>query len=190
MQRGATTAFAGLVALVTGLGCTVDTGAIEVAWVFVDRDGDAIFPGGLFDGASTRDACDLPARGTAGTTSYDLSVELQICDPQCAGGCDDASCSVIAPLGYDCETSRGSNIDIPSSSDPYQFVLKPIIELGSSRCENPDPTCIAAPGPRERTVGQGLTVDLQVYQFIVDVDREAPVNAGGSLDLEACGCEG
>ncbi len=181
---------AGLVALVTAAGCTVDTGAVEVAWVFVDRDGDAIFPGGLFDGASTRDACNLPARGTAGTTVYDLSVELQICDPECAAGCDDPSCFVVPALGYDCETSRGSNVDIPSSDDPYRFSLVPIIELPNSRCVDPSPTCIAAPGPRERAVGQGLTVDLQVYQFIVDIDRAAPLNAGGSLDLEACGCEG
>ncbi|MCH9688844.1 MAG: hypothetical protein K0V04_45850 [Deltaproteobacteria bacterium] len=43
-----------LTAAVLG-GCGNATGSVELAWVFVDRDGDPIFPGGVFSLEDERD---------------------------------------------------------------------------------------------------------------------------------------
>jgi hypothetical protein len=167
--------------------CTVDTGVVEVAWKFVDRNGEQIFPGGLFDPAED-DACNLPGRIGDARSSYDLSVELEICDPGCDAGCGDPSCHVVPPLEYDCATSRGSDPDVPSSSDPYRFTLRALVAVHGGEVCRPTPTCVAVTGPRERTVRPGLVTDLQVYQVVVDFDLGASVTGRGALDLEACGC--
>ncbi len=168
-------------------GCSVDTGAVEWAWVFVDQDGDTIFPGGVFDLGRT-DACGLPGTTSEGGVRFDLSVELTICDPTCTQGCEDPDCQVIAPLGFDCNNSRGSNPSVPSDDAPYQFRLNPVLSLPDDvECRDLT-SCIAAPGPRERVVKPGLVTDLQVFQLVVGLDIDAPAAAGGSLDLEACGC--
>lgn len=175
----------GLLALA---GCSSNTGVVEVAWAFVDRGGEQIFPGGLF-APQSKNACGLPGRTSNGQLSYDVSVELRICDPECSGGCEDDACQVVSPLAFGCSTSRGSDPDIPSSGQPYQFLLQPILELSDgSVCRDPDPTCVAAPGPRQRRVKPGLVTDLQVYQFVLNFDLDAPSAEQSSLDLEACGC--
>jgi hypothetical protein len=170
--------------------CTVDTGVVEVAWAFVDRDGEQIFPGGLFDPAE-EDACNLPGRRGDARVTFDLNVEIGICDPDCAAGCGDPSCQVVSPLAFDCATSRGSDPDVPSSDDPYRFTFAALVAIDGGAVCRPDPTCVAVPGPRERTVRPGLVTDLQVYQIVVDYDVDGPVTGVGSLDLsqEACGCE-
>jgi hypothetical protein len=168
--------------------CTVDTGVVEVAWAFVDRDGEQIFPGGLFDPAES-DACNLPGRFGETRVTYDLDVALEICDPACDAGCDDPACQVMSPLTFDCRTSRGSDPDVPSSDDPYRFTFRANVAIdGREEACRPAPTCVAVPGPRERTVRPGLVTDLQVYQVVVDFDLGASVTGRGALDLGACGC--
>jgi hypothetical protein len=167
--------------------CSVDTGVVEVAWAFVDRDGEQIFPGGLFDPAEN-DACDLPARIGDARRTYDLDVQLEICDPACEAGCGDASCLVLPPLAFDCQTSRGSDPDVPSSDDPYRFTFRALVAIDGGEVCRPDPTCVAVPGPRERVVRPGLVTDLQVYQIVVDFDLDGATDGRGALDLEACGC--
>ncbi len=168
-------------------GCSVDQGVVEWAWAFVDQDGDAIFPSGVFDLGRTS-SCKLPGRTSEAQVRYDLGAELVICDPECAGGCEDPDCQVVAPLGFDCDRSRGSNPSVPSSDAPYQFTISPVITLpGGDECRDLG-ACIAAPGPRERVVHPGLVTDLQVFQLVVSMDQDGPLAGSGSLDLEACGC--
>jgi hypothetical protein len=180
-----------LVAALLALGCgEPEVGVLEFSWEFVDRDGDKIYPGGLFEPAAS-DSCDLPARVANGRVTYDLGVELEICDTACEQGCGDPDCLVVAPLRFGCKNHRGSDPNIPSSEDPYQFTLRAVLEIDQTgaTCLEPNPTCIGVPGPRQRKIVGGLVTDLQVYQIAVDVDLSVPSDReGGSLDLEACGC--
>lgn len=174
--------------LVAAPGCSVDTGVVEWAWSFVDQDGDPIFPSGVFDLGRTS-SCALPGRSAAGQVRYDLGAELVICDPECAAGCGDPDCQVVAPLGFTCDRSRGSNPSVPSSATPYQFTLSPVVTLpGGKQCRDLD-ACIAASGPRERVVQPGLVTDLQVFQLVVGMDQGGPSLGDGALDLQGCGCE-
>lgn len=174
--------------LVTAPGCSVDTGVVEWAWAFVDQDGDPIFPSGVFDLGRTS-SCALPGRAASGSVRYDLGAELVICDPECIGGCEDPDCQVVAPLGFNCERSRGSNPSVPSSDAPYQITISPVVTLpDGDECRDLD-ACITAPGPRERVVHAGLVTDLQVFQLVVGMDQGGPTSGSGSLDLEGCGCE-
>ena len=174
--------------LVTAPGCSVDTGVVEWAWAFVDQDGDPIFPSGVFDLGRTS-SCALRGRTESEQVRYDLAAELVICDPECLGGCEDPDCQVVAPLGFDCDRSRGSNPSVPSSDAPYQFTISPVVTLpGGNECRDLD-ACIAAPGPRERVVHPGLVTDLQVFQLVVGMDQGGPISGSGSLDLQGCGCE-
>jgi len=162
-----------------------NAGVVELAWVFVDRDGQPIYPAGVFTLNPQRDSCDLPATTDSGNTSifYDLQVQLEICDLTCAEGCDDPTCLVMDPLQFPCNTSRGSEREVPASDEPYRFTLRTAVRSNANQCLDPEPTCIAVPGPRDRTVTPGLVTDLQVYQISVDIpDQRA------SLDLEECGC--
>jgi hypothetical protein len=181
-----------LLPTVGGFGCSPDTGVVELAWVFVDRQGEQIFPAGPFS-LGTRDSCDLPGRIGDRDVSYDLQMELEVCDPSCEEGCGNEACNVVSPLRFPCEAWRGSDPDIPASDDPYRFTARALVVTGSEQtvCSDPLPTCIAVPGPRERQVEPGLVVDLQVYQVAVDVDLAAPaegLDGDRALDLEGCGC--
>lgn len=166
--------------------CGSDTGVVELAWVFVDRDGDPIYPGGVFTVADERDSCGLSGLQGARGVPYDLRVELEICDPACTAGCDAEECLVVPRHVFPCTTARGNDPDVPASSDPYRFTVRAIIDAPAltAECREPAPTCVAVPAPRERVVTAGLVTDLQVYQIVLDVDRQGEA----SLDLEACGC--
>jgi len=181
-----------LLALSGALACgPVDTGVVELSWRFVDRAGDVIYPGGAFS-LGNLDSCDLPGRIADDEVSYDLRLELEICDPSCAAGCADPSCHVVEPARFACDTARASDVDVPASTEPYRFTVRGVIEAPASAgadaidCAQPEPTCVATPGPRDRTVHPGLVTDLQVMQIAVDID----LGAGPEevLDLEACGC--
>jgi hypothetical protein len=177
---------AAVAALCGALGCgPVDTGVVELSWRFVDRAGDVIFPGGAF-ALGNRDSCDLPGRREGGQLAYDLRLQLEICDPSCAAGCADPSCHVVEPARFPCDTARASDVDVPASTEPYRFTVRGVIEAEAIDCTEPEPTCVAVPGPRDRTVQPGLVTDLQVMQIAVDID----LGAGDEevLDLEACGC--
>ncbi|MEM6289747.1 MAG: hypothetical protein AAGA54_00735 [Myxococcota bacterium] len=185
MYRALAIAVVGL--LTVGSGCSVDTGVVEWAWAFIDENGDAIYPSGVFD-VSRTSACGLPGRTASSNVAYDLGVELAICDPTCTEGCEDPDCQIVAPLEFGCDRSRGSNPSVPSSDAPYQFTISPVISLpGGDECRDMG-ACISAPGPRERVVAPGLVTDLQVFQLIVGVDQGGPSSGSGALDLEACGC--
>lgn len=168
-------------------GCGDEYGAVTLSWQFVDRNGDRIYPGGLFDrGGFRRNACDMPGIGAEGPTRYDLGVQLEICDPGCMLGCEHPDCQIQPPVVFSCRTYRGADTEVPASDAPYRFTLRPVldVELSGTRCVHPTPACFAVPGPRERTVEPGRMVDLQVYQIAIDVDP----GSGEALDLEACGC--
>ncbi len=175
-------------ALLLTSACGDPTGAVEFAWAFVDRDGDPIFPGGVFSVEDERDTCDLPGSANGQDVTYDLRVELSICDLGCAAGCDDEQCLVLPSKTFPCNTARGNEPEVPSAEDPYRFIVRAVISapsIGQDQCRDAAPTCLAIPAPRERTVEAGLVTDLQVYQITVDVDRTQP---GDRLDLGACGC--
>lgn len=184
-------ALPGLLALAAAaVGCADDTGAVELAWAFVDRDGDAIYPGGVFTSGDERDSCDLP--GLVGDPAapdlvgFDLRVELEICDPACAAGCDAEECLVVPRHVFPCTTARGNDPDVPASDETYRFSVRAVLDAPgfASECRDPAPSCLAVPAPRERVVTAGLVTDLQVFQIVVDVDRQGDA----ALDLEACGC--
>lgn len=164
--------------------CGTEAGAVELAWVFVDRDGDPIYPGGVFTLDAERDSCGLPGMVADSETPYDLRVELEICDPTCAAGCDDDECLVIPRHVFPCNTARGNEPAVPASDEPYRFSVRAVLSAPSIDVECRDPACLAIPAPRERLVRAGLVTDLHVQQIVVDVDR------GGdeALGLEACGC--
>lgn len=167
-------------------GCGFDEGSVELAWAFVDRDGEPIYPGGVFSLDVERSTCDLP--GTVGDQSvpYDLRVELSVCDPECPAGCDDEECLVLPRRVFSCNSARGNLPAVPASDTPYRFVVGTVLSAPNVdvECRDPAPTCIAIPSPRDREVQAGLTTDLQVYQIAVDIDRDGD----RTLDLEACGC--
>ncbi|MEM9453332.1 MAG: hypothetical protein AAGF11_04080 [Myxococcota bacterium] len=168
--------------------CGDATGSVELAWVFVDRDGDPIYPGGVFSVDDERDSCALPGEVGEQAVSYDLRVELQICDPACEAGCDAEECQVLPPRLFACNSARGNEPEVPASDAdaPYRFELRAVIGIPSTgtQCRDAAPTCLAVPSARERVVEAGRVIDLQVYQIAVDVDR----NGGERLDLEECDC--
>lgn len=181
-----TRAVAALSLLLGGTGCGgVDAGVVELSWEFVDRDGDKIFPAGLFEDAGG-DACDLPGRLDGQGVTYDLGLLVEVCDTACPEGCGDPDCLVQPPLRFSCTSYRGSDPSVPSSDEPYRFTARAVLEIDQldRDCLEPVPTCVAVPGPRDRIVEPGLVTDLQVYQVAVDIDFEA----NEVLDLEACGC--
>lgn len=169
--------------------CSDAMGSIELAWVFVDRDGDPIYPGGVFSVDDERDSCALPGVLNGQDLSYDLRAELEICDPECAAGCDTEECQVLPRRLFACNSARGNEPEVPASgaNSPYRFALRAVIGIPSAgtQCRDAAPTCLAVPSARERVVEAGRVTDLQVYQIAVDVDR----NGGDPrLDLGDCGC--
>ena len=175
-----------LLAAGLGGGCGSDEGSVELAWVIVDRDGEPIFPGGAFSLDAERSTCGLP--GTLGDRdlSFDLRVELEICDTECDAGCESEECLVVPRHAFACNSARGNLPAVPASDLPYRFTVRaalsaPSIEL---ECRDLDPTCIAVPSSRDREVRAGLVIDLLVYQLARDVDRDGD----RALPLEDCGC--
>ena len=175
-----------LVGAAIASGCADSDGAVELAWVFVDRSGDPIFPGGVFSLDDERSSCDLPGSIGDQNITYDVRAELEICDPTCAAGCDDDACIVLPRRVFACNTAYGNEPAVPASDDRYRFTVRAVISAPSMdiECRDPEPTCVATPAPRERLVEAGLVTDLQVYQIALDVDRDG----NDRLDLEACGC--
>lgn len=166
--------------------CGAETGAVELAWVFVDRDGDPIYPGGVFSIDDERDSCGLSGVVAEQGIPYDLRIELSICDPSCAAGCEADECQVAERQRFACNAARGNNPEVPASAQSYRFTVQPVLSAPTLgvECRDAAPTCLAVPAARERRVEAGLVTDLQVYQIAVDVDHQS----GEPLDLEACGC--
>jgi hypothetical protein len=172
-----------LAALLCSTACgDVDTGVVELNWAFVDRDGDAIFPAGLI---GRRDSCGLAGRNGTQSAPVDLTLQLDICDPACEGECTD-ECKIVPSTRASCVDARRTLDDVPASEDPYLFFFHAVIETDEATCIDPPASCIATPGPRERTVERGLVTDLQVIQIVVDI--ELGTSNADALDLEACGC--
>ncbi len=171
-------------------GCA-DSGVVELNWVFVDREGQPFYPGGQFALNRYEDSCNLRGFLGGATVHYDLRLELEVCDPTCVGGCDDAACLVMEPHRFSCATARASDFDVPARSEPYQFQTRAIIEpTEGAACTDLPPTCVAVPGPRKRVVKPGLVTDLQVYQVGVNIDGGVRPSADAAhLNLEDCGCE-
>jgi hypothetical protein len=174
------------------VGCSDGTGVVELSWAIVDREGDAIYPGDQLSIDRRQDSCDLPGRiGDGVDVSYDLRVELEICDPLCEPGCDDPDCLVDGRRRFACDTARGSDPNVPAADHPYRFAVRAVVVRSDDgrECADLPAGCIDVPGPRERIVEAGLVTDLQVYQIRVGVDLGAnESDPSARLDLEACGC--
>lgn len=171
-------------------GCAENTGVVEVAWVFVDRTGEPIFPGDQLSADRRKSSCNFRSTSGAETsTKYDIDVELEICDPSCADGCEAEACRVMDPLGFPCDVARGSAADVPAADAPYRFTLHAVVtrDDDGTKCSELPSECIDVPGPRERTVTAGLVTDLQVYQIKLGIDVDGD-DTESRLDLEACGC--
>lgn len=173
-----------LIVLGSTTACSEPTGSVELAWVFVDRDGSPVFPGGVFSTEDEPSSCDLPGEVTGMAVDYDLRVELTVCDPACAAGCDAEECQVIPRRTFACNDARGNEPDVPASDEPYRFTVRAVIDAPSVPLSCRDATCLAVPAPRERVVDAGRTVDLAVYQIAIDTDHQG----GQRLDLGACDC--
>lgn len=166
--------------------CGDPTGSVELAWVFVDRGGDPIFPGGVFSIDDEHDTCNLPGQLGDMPLTYDLRVELEICEPDCEGGCDAEECLVMPRRTFACNAARGNEPEVPASDIDYRFTLRAVLSAPSVgvECRDAEPTCLAVPAPRQRAVTAGKVTDLQVNQIAVDVDR----SAAERLNLGDCGC--
>lgn len=176
-RPGAALACAVLLGLPAVPACTDSRGIVQIAWAFVDRSGATVFPAGdLGDTCSFRGALDGRDR------DYDLQIAVRVCDPTCAGGCDDDACLIVDPLLYSCLSARGSS-EVPSSESPYQFQVDVIAEFDETCACVVQAPCAEVPGPRLRMVRPGLITDLQVYQLVLDMQ-----DVGGVFDLDGC-CE-
>lgn len=160
--------------------CSPTDGYIELAWAFVDRQGEPIFPNG-----ELKESCSFrgPVAPEGEARTIDLRVELRLCDPECAGGCDDPACLVTEPLRFACLDYRG-HATVPASEGPYLFETRVIAEIdGDAECACAiSSACVQVPGPRQRMVRPGLVTDLQVYQLILDIADPTATN----LDLSPC----
>ena len=171
--------------LVTGFGagCGSEVGFVDLAWTFVDRGGSPIYPGGQFSRTRPDDSCGLPGTFDGENVPYDLVVELVACPTAPV----DAACETTS---FSCRRHR-ARVEVAASPVPYRFSARTRIEprvAGASPCQpTGGTTCIAAPGPRERTIDEGLVTDLQVVRFDVDARAQA-TRAEDKLDLEECGC--
>lgn len=165
--------------------CERTRGEVEVNWTIVDRAGGQVFPSGRLG-----DTCEftgvLPDGGDA--RRYALEVQLRLCEPGCAGGCDDPACQ-LDRLQYDCSAARGFSVVEARPDDPYDFHvdLVAVPEDGGCGCTL-TPPCALVPGPRSRTVEPGLVTDLQVYLLVLGLDNIAAAGEAGRtrLDLAAC----
>ncbi len=177
------------IALAMAAGCAMDEGVVELNWVFVDRAGERMFPKSAL---SARDSmCDLAGRRGAEPVRYDLHASLLICDLACVeaqGGCAEA-CVVLPRRRLACDAARHSEVDVPASSNPYVFDVDPVLRA-SDRAQDclPAHTCVSSPGPRQRRVRAGKTVDLQVMEYMINVLASANNEQDERLDLDACGC--
>jgi hypothetical protein len=152
----------------------------------VDREGDSIFPNSPFT-IGREDSCDLPGQIGSESVTFNVNIQLEICEAECPDSCDSQACRVIDPIRFSCQRSRGTDRDVPASTTPYRFEVRAIVSIPSRdvTCTDPAADCIAVPGPRERLVRAGLVTDLQVYQVVLDMQQGA---RDGALDLEECGC--
>lgn len=176
---------AALVAFMSA-GCDRNQGQVEVNWSVVDRAGTTVFPSGVL--GSTCGFAGLLAAGDAEPTPYALSLQLRLCEPGCAGGCEDPACQIDL-LRFDCESARGFGTVEARSAAPYDFHvdLVAVPDDGACGCTL-TPPCALVPGPRSRTVEPGLVTDLQVYLLVLGLDniRAARQDGRTRLDLATC----
>ena len=165
--------------------CVHDEGEVELNWTIVDRAGTTVFPSGLLS-----DTCDflglLP--GADQPVAYDLQLQVRLCEPGCAAGCDDPSCQVDR-LRFKCRSARGFRTVQARPEAPYDFHVDMIASPDSGACGcTLKPPCALGPGPRNRTVEPGLVTDLQVYLFVLGLDdiRASTDKDRTRLDLASC----
>lgn len=182
-RRGAAALSAALTALAGA--CVDDKGEVEINWTIVDRSGVQVFPSGLLG-----DTCDFTGvlAGSDTPAAYGLQVQLRLCEPGCAGGCDDPACQVDR-LRFACSAARGFEVVQARPNDPYDFHVDLVATPESGACGcTLAPPCVLAPGPRSRTVEPGLVTDLQVYLFVLGLDdvRASTSDGRTRLDLAEC----
>ena len=137
----------GLGALATA--CSPTEGFVEIAWALIDQGGTPIYPDGELS-----DSCELVGlRDGESAVAARLRFVLEVCDPECGGGCDDPECQVIEPTSFACNTARGA-LRVPSGAADYRFEARVIAELdGDPACTcTLNTACAQLPGPRERRV--------------------------------------
>ncbi len=166
------------------VGCGVDEGFVELNWQWVDNRQRKIYPDG-----SESDVCGLTGTTADGPAKYDLRLRLTISESGCEGGPSDEDCRVIPPQTFSCRRARASLTSVPADEDnAYLMTVSAVVDpLDGSDRFVPLPTCASVPGPRERRVLPGGTVDLQVYQIVMNgIDPGANSAEDRRLDLEAC----
>lgn len=165
--------------------CVHDRGEIELNWTIVDRGGTQVFPFGFLG-----DTCEFRGKFAEAEAprDYDLQVQLRLCDPDCADGCDAPACQVDV-LRFDCSAARGFST-VPVSGDaPYDMRVDLVAAPDDGTCGcSLTPPCALVPGPRRRSVEPGLVTDLQVYLLVLGLDDIAASYQDGRarLDLDAC----
>ncbi|MCA9719938.1 MAG: hypothetical protein KC468_35045, partial [Myxococcales bacterium] len=182
--------FALALALAAPLACVADEGVVELNWKFVDRELTAVYPGDARDSCAFSGA--LEADGAV--RDYGLHIELEICDPECAAGCESEECLVLQRR-LPCDTARATTSVPMIEEREYQFSTRIIAAVEGADLEDPQACvctlqveCALTPGPRERLLRPGLVTDLQVYQVVLPT-LTLPVDADPiPLDLSTC-CE-
>ena len=187
LHRSKTALLCGLMAACTA--CTSDAAIVELDWNFVDHDSEPIFPGGSI--INNRDTCSLDGRSATGLTTYALNVSLVIEDTACLADfegvtMEDPSACEVARESFDCDRARGAITGVPVSDAPYLMKVEVFADpAGEDEPFLVDPTCIAVPGPRTRTVQSGRITDLAVYQLVAHgIELDRPTD--GQLDLPGC----
>jgi len=165
-------------------GCGVDEGFVELNWQWVDNRQRKIYPDGY-----EADVCGLTGTTADGSAKYDLRLRLTISEAECEGGPSDEGCQVMPPQIFSCRRARASITNVPADEDnPYLMSVSVVVDpLEGDETFVPLPTCASVPGPRQRRVLPGGTVDLQVFQMVMNgIDPGADSAAGRRLDLAAC----
>jgi len=176
---------AAVLVLTAGSACVHDEGEVEVNWTIVDRGGGQVFPSGYLG-----DTCEFMGllAGSDTPAPYGLQVQVRLCEPGCADGCDDPACQ-IDRLRFDCSAARGFEVVKARPDAPYDFHVDLVATPTSGACScTLTPPCALAPGPRSRTVEPGLVTDLQVYLFVLGLDDIGAADEAGRtrLDLATC----
>lgn len=169
-------------ALVVLSGCAQGVGGVELSWAFFDRDVRTVYPRG-----DQTDACGLGGRAGEQARAYDLNVRLTVLE-QCDEGAPLDDCTTVIDRTFDCDRFRGLIPELPSSEDPYLMAVDVRVTPSGGDPYTAAPGCIAAPGPRLRTVRAGRITDLAVYQFVIEATKfdSGSDNLNRKLDVEGC----
>ena len=170
------------VALLPLAGCAEGVGGVELSWAFFDRDVHTVYPRG-----DQTDSCALGGRAGDAARPYDLNVRLTVLEA-CEEEDPIGTCDPVVDATFECDRFRGLIPELPSSDEPYLMHVEVRVSPEGEDAFTAAPDCVAAPGPRLRTVRAGRVTDLAVYQFVIDATRfdSGAKSLDRRLDVEAC----